>query len=173
MSAETLPSQPSVPERAEHLRPLSTEALVQLGHVCRLAMERDDLDEVARQHEEITGTTNPNKLANGLFIGEGQVPMSNDNVYRSVDRRAIDDFVVRGLVAGAKTATNGERGNTSGHATFWNKGIEGKNMKLNTDAHFIIEASRDAAEKGWVKATDVRGIYAKDSSGELQDITKL
>ncbi len=173
MSSEILPSQPSAPERAEHLRPLAVEDLQQLGHLCRIAMERDDLDQVALEHEQMTGKSNPNKLADGLFIGQGDVPMSADNVYRSADVRAIQDLAEAGAVRGAYTATEGTRANTSGHSTYWNKGKDGRNMKMNTDAHFIIEASRDAAEKGWVKASDVKGIYAKDSTGELHDITKL
>lgn len=160
-------------ERNEHLRPLTTEELRHLGHLTRIAMGRDDLDEMARQHVEMTGASNPNQHGKGLFIGKGDVPMSDENVYRSVDKRAIHDLAESGIVRGAFTATAGERASTSGHATYWNNGENGRAMKLGSDAHFIIEASREAAEKGWVKASDIRGVHARDANGELHDITKL
>src|SRR5690349_18503043 len=125
MSAEIPASSPS-PERREHTEPLTKEELRQLGHLVRVAMERDDLDEIVRQHEVETGVTNPNQHGKGLFIGQGDVPMDDASVYRSVDARAVHDLAESGVVRGAYTATEGTRANTSSHATFWNNGETGK-----------------------------------------------
>lgn len=173
MSPENSSPHTSTPERAERSGRLNTEELRQLGHLCAQVMERDDLEEAAQHHIESTGVSNPNKHGKGLFVGEGDVPMLDENVYRSVDIRAIDDLIESGVVRGAYTATEGKRASTKGHSTYWNNGEAGKKMTLGSSGHFVIEASRDAAENGWVKASDVRGIHTRDTSGELHDITKL
>lgn len=161
------------PEVKEHLRPLTEADRRQLGNLVRIAMERDDLDAAVATQVETTGVTNPNVLHQGLFIGEGELPMSEDKVYRSVDRRAIEDLAESGVVRGAFTATEGQRANTTGHSTHWNKGSEQHKLRFNTDAHVIIEANRKAAEQGWVKATDIHGVHARGADGQPVDITKL
>lgn len=170
MSAEQLQPHASR-ERRSAAELLSTEELRTLGHLCLVAMRRDDLDTVAEQHTEMTGVANPNKHGKGLFVGEGDVPMSSDNVYRQVHREAIEDMAEAGVVRGLYTATNGERAQTESHATYWNDGADERKMSLG--GRYVIEASKDAAEQGWVKASDVKGIYARDADGELHDITKL
>ena len=170
MSAEHFTHQPS-PETRKGSERLSKEELQQLGHLCRIAMERDDLDQVALEHVEMTGVENPNQHGKGFFVGEGDVPMTSDNVYRQVHQAAIEDLAETGVVRGLYTATNGERAQTSSHATYWNNGKDGHKMTLG--GRFIIEAPKSAAEQGWVKASDVKGIYSRDEEGELHDITKL
>ncbi len=170
MSAEQ-PSPRKSPERRRASELLTTEELRSLGHLCLIAMQRDDLDKAADEHTEMTGIASPNKHGKGLFIGEGDVPMSSDNVYRQVHRQAIEDMAEAGVVRGLYTATNGERAQTETHATYWNDGVDDRKMSLG--GRYVIEASKAAAEQGWVKASDVKGVYARDADGELHDITKL
>lgn len=168
MSAENIT--PS-PEQKRSSESLTSDELRHLGHLCRLAAERDDLDQVAQAHVEMTGVGNPNQHGKGFFVGEGDVPMSSDNVYRQVHAAAIEDLAEAGVVRGQYTATNGERAQTSSHATYWHNGEDGRKVSLG--GRYIVEASKSAAEQGWVKASDVKGIYTRDADGELRDITKL
>ena len=128
MSAEIPEHQPPQQEREKLHEALSVQELRELGHLCAVAMERDDLDAVAAEHEATTGLQNPNKHSEGLFVGEGDVPMSDSSVYRAVDARGVRDLAEAGVVRGAYTATEGSRANTSGHSTFWNNGKEGVSM---------------------------------------------
>lgn len=171
MSLENIAPQPTPEIRSQPER-FTKEELARLGHLARLAIERDDLDAVVDAHIELTGKQNPNQHGKGFFVGEGDVPMSADNVYRQVHASAIEDLAETGVVRGQYTATNGEHAQTSSHATYWHDGKEGTNVSLG--GRFVIEASKEAAETGWVKASDVRGIYARSvDDGQLHDITKL
>lgn len=142
----------------------------ELAHLGALVMEaamRDDLGAAVEKHVQNTGVENPNVHGKGLFIGKGEVPMSNENVYRSVTEPAVEDLGASGVVRGARTAGMTQV-NTSGHTTYWNNGETGKNTPLGQG--MIIEAPRAEAETGWVTADKVTGIYAKDADGRVKNI---
>lgn len=172
MSAENPFHPPHVETRASH-ESLSRETLQEVATAFREAAVRSDLDEVIDAHVSATGKLNPNAAGEGFFVGLGELPMSGESDYRNVDERAIADLIDTGVVRGAFTATEGKRSNTEGHTVYWFRGEEGRKMCFTSPGHFIIEAPKAVVEAGWVKASDVRAIHAKDADGHLVDLTKL
>lgn len=154
------------PNPQEALR-IHDKELAHLGALVVEASLRDSLQSVAAEHAEMTGVENPNIHGKGLFIGKGEVPMSDESVYRSVQEPAVEDLAASGVVRGARTAGAGQI-NTSGHATYWNNGEAGKSTPLGQGV--IIEAPRSDAESGWVTADKVQGVYARDIDGHVKNI---
>jgi len=143
---------------------------VRLAHLAALVVEasmRSDLAEVAKAHVASTGVENPNTYAPNRFrIGEQVVPENSDSVYRQIQEPGIDDLAESGVVRGAKTA--GKPAKTEGHTVYWNNGETGKGSTLGQG--FVIEAPLKAAERGWVRADEVTGIYTRDSDGRVKNI---
>jgi|GEM_PF-1974447 len=169
MSEAGIESSPPIASAEAPAQPNDAELLA-LGTKCLEAAQRDDLEAVAADHALMTGKDNPNAHSPGLFVGEGEVPMSADSVYRSVDVRAIHDLAESGVVRGAYTATGGERAQTSGHTTFWNDGNPDKKASFKGKGPYIIEAPKAAAEAGWVTADKVTAIHTKNPAGEVVDM---
>ncbi|HWB39134.1 MAG TPA: hypothetical protein VG604_02715 [Candidatus Saccharimonadales bacterium] len=164
MPAEVAPDSPEAPAHP------TADQLLGLGTKCLEASQRDDLEAVAAAHAEKTGKDNPNSHRTGFFTGEGELPMSADSVYRSVDVRGIEDLAESGVVRGAYTATDGERAQTSGHTTYWNPGNPDKKHPFKKEGAFIIEAPKEAADAGWVTADKVTAIHTKNEAGEIVDL---
>lgn len=105
----------------------------------------------------------PNAFSGGLFLG-GNLPMHEDSVYRHVGTAAISDLFAQGFVRNKREAANamdvpGKLGfGTSGATVYWN---EGNSQKLEK-ADLVIQASRAAAEEGYVTKDGIQGIWVTD-----------
>lgn len=76
------------------------------------------------------------------------------------------DLATSGVVRGARTA--GQQGKTTGHTTYWNAGETGKGSTLGQG--FVIEAPMQSVQQGWVTADKVRGVYARDTDGQVKNL---
>ena len=154
------------PDQNEVLR-IHDKEIAHLGALVTEAAMRQDLGVAAQLHAETTGVVSPNSFApNILRVGEQVVPESDGNVYRQVDANGVEDLAESGVVRGAYTA--GKRAKTSGHTTYWNAGETGKGSTLGQG--FVVEAGASDAAAGWVRADQVKGVYAKDSDGLVKNI---
>lgn len=154
------------PHPNEALR-IHDRELAHLGALIMEASRRSDLIVVEADHVEQTGVKNPNSYApNQLRIGEQAVPESDHNVYRQVTESGVQDLAESGIVRGAYTA--GKKAKTSSHTTYWNRGETGKGSTLGQG--FVLEAPLSVAEKGWVTANQVKGVYARDSDGQVKNL---
>ncbi len=135
-------------------QPLTLEELRVIGDEVINASQLIDFKRVVDQHVAATGVENPNSVRPGLFVGKPEVgvPLSGDNAYRSIDRRALEDLAATGVVRGSFTATDGERANTKSHTAYWSLGKEGSTHGFATPGHAILEVPREHAESGWVTA---------------------
>jgi hypothetical protein len=152
----------------ESLR-INNSELAHLGALVVEAALRKDLTDVAQQHVEQTGKQHTNTHTRGLFVGRGEIPMSGDNIYRSVNEKGVVDLAQSGVVRGQYTATEGLRSNTNGHhATFWSDG--NPNTQHGIGQGFVIEASKADADAGWVTADKIQALYGRDSDGQVKNI---
>ena len=154
-------------------RVLTLEELDDIGGDLIRTIRREDLLNSVTEHKERTGVDNPNSHSRGLFFGEGPtdgVAMSEQNAYRSVDVRAIVDLIDSGVVRGAYTASGGEHAQTEGHTTHWSDGVEGIRHSFKAEGAFVIEASRDALDQGWVTADKLVGVWTRDQSGNTRNL---
>ena len=112
---------------------------------------------------------NPNVHGKGLFFNSGNLPMSDDSVYRHVGTSAISDLMIQGFVRNKREAANaldkpGKRGfGTIGAGVYWYNGDSQKREK----ADLVIQASKAAAEMGYVTKDDVQGIWVTDKNTGL------
>jgi len=170
---ENVESQQTQTDSVEALRqPIDRVELIELGHQVLESVATLDLDDAVRQEIDLSGVMNPNQISDGIFLSgiKGKVPMRDRHVYRSVDRRAVDDLIATGIVRGAYTATDGARSSTAGHSTFWSKGRSDVGHQFASPGHFIFETPIENTEKGWVKGNALTGIYAKDKDGVIHNI---
>ena len=146
--------------RAERLR-LTDEELIEL------TAEWDDVEideEALRKATERNG--NPNSYAPGLPFSYNNLPTSSDSVYRRVGTSAISDLMIVGFVRNKRESENaldkpGKTGyGTSGPTVYWNGGTDGGSAR----ADLLIQASKAAAEKGYVTKDDVQGIWVTDKA---------
>ncbi len=124
-----------------------------------------EIDQAAlREATERNG--NPNIHGKGMFFGSGNLPMSNDSVYRHVGSSAIADLMVQGFVRNKREAADaldipGKRGfGTEGAGVYWYDGDSEKREK----ADLVIQASKAAAERGYVTKDDIQGIWVTDKN---------
>ena len=109
---------------------------------------------------------NPNVYSKGLFFGSGNLPMSDDSVYRHVGSSAIADLMIQGFVRNKREAADaldmpGKRGfGTVGAGVYWYDGDSQKREK----ADLVIQASKAAAERGYVTKDDIQGIWVTDKN---------
>ncbi|MDO4527105.1 MAG: hypothetical protein Q4B87_03390 [Candidatus Saccharibacteria bacterium] len=112
---------------------------------------------------------NPNVHGRGLFFDSGNLPMSDDSVYRHVGTSAISDLMIQGFVRNKREAANaldkpGKSGfGTEGAGVYWHDGDSRKREK----ADLVIQASKAAAERGYVTKDDVQGIWVTDKNTGL------
>ncbi len=154
-----------------------TDRLAALERVNRLRLPDNELieltaewgdveisQEVLKEATEKNG--NPNIHGKGLFFGSGNLPMSNDSVYRHVGSSAIVDLMVQGFVRNKREAADaldipGKYGfGTEGAGVYWYDGDSQKREK----ADLVIQASKAAAERGYVTKDDVQGIWVTDKN---------
>ena len=154
-----------------------TDRLAALERVDRLRLPDDELieltaewgdveinQEVLKEATEKNG--NPNIHVKGLFFGGGNLPMSNDSVYRHVGSSAVVDLMIQGFVRNKREAADaldipGKRGfGTEGAGVYWHDGDSQKREK----ADLVIQASKAAAERGYVTKDDVQGIWVTDKN---------
>lgn len=120
--------------------------------------------EALRQATERNG--NPNIHGKGLFFSSGNLPMSDNSVYRHVGSSAIADLMIQGFVRNKREAANaldipGKRGfGTVGAGVYWNDGDSQK----REIADLVIQATKEAAEKGYITKDDVQGIWVTDKN---------
>ncbi|MBQ3309620.1 hypothetical protein IJG78_03000 [Candidatus Saccharibacteria bacterium] len=107
---------------------------------------------------------NPNVHGKGLFFKSGNLPMSDDSVYRHVGTAAITDLMAMGFVRNAREAAGaldkpGKNGfGTVDASVYWYNG----NSRVHEKADLVIEANKSAAESGYVTKDNVRGIWVTD-----------
>lgn len=112
---------------------------------------------------------NPNVCGKGLFFASGNLPMSDDSVYRHVGSSAVVDLMIQGFVRNKREAAGaldipGKQGfGTEGPGVYWNNGESGKREK----ADLVIQASKAATERGYVTKDDVQGIWVTDKNTGL------
>lgn len=154
-----------------------TDRLAALERVNRLRLPDNELieltaewgdveinQEVLKEATEKNG--NPNIHGKGLFFGSGNLPMSNDSVYRHVGSSAVVDLMIQGFVRNKREAADaldipGKRGfGTEGAGVYWYDGDSQKREK----ADLVIQASKAAAERGYVTKDDVQGIWVTDKN---------
>ena len=154
-----------------------TDRLAALERVDRLRLPDNELieltaewgdveinQEVLKEATEKNG--NPNIHGKGLFFGSGNLPMSNDSVYRHVGSSAIVDLMIQGFVRNKREAAGaldipGKRGfGTEGAGVYWYDGDSQKREK----ADLVIQASKAAAERGYVTKDDIQGIWVTDKN---------
>ncbi len=158
---------------AEQLNQSHSERInnVELAHLGALMVEagrRSDLGAIGEQHVAATGLENPNSVGETAFaVGNPDVPMTNDNVYRQAGVEALEDLAASGIVRNGATA-QGTQHRRWGHRVFWHPGEEGK--ALATGGRTVIEADKQTAGSGWVTADKVRGAYVQDSDGRVKNI---
>lgn len=117
-----------------------------------------------RQATERNG--NPNIHGKGLFFSSGNLPMSDNSVYRHVGSSAIADLMIQGFVRNKREATNaldmpGKRGfGTVGAGVYW---YDGDSQKREI-ADLVIQATKEAAEKGYITKDDIQGIWVTDKN---------
>lgn len=141
--------------------------LAHMGALLAEASMRQDLSEVIDRHTVNTGTENPNSIGSSGFFVAGEVPMSNESVYRQVGAEAIGDLALSGVIRNGATA-EGRPHPRWGDRVFWHPGDNSK--KIQTGGRFIIEADKNTAQNGWVTANRVSGVFAKDSDGIIKNI---
>ena len=123
--------------------------------------------EALREATEKNG--NPNIHGKGLFFSSGNLPMSDDSVYRHVGSSAVVDLMIQGFVRNKREAANaldmpGKSGfGTVGAGVYWYDGNSQKREK----ADLVIQASKAAAERGYVTKDDVQGIWVTDKNTGL------
>src|SRR5574344_2467127 len=99
---------------------------------------------------------NPNQHGKGIFIGTGNLPMSDESVYRHVGPSAIVDLMINGFVRNKREAAGaldipGKNGfGTEGAGVYWNDGDSNKQER----ADMVIQANKSAAENGYVTKND-------------------
>lgn len=155
----------------EGSRSIATENVDRLrlpdNELIELTAEWGDVEinqEALREATERNG--NPNIHGKGLFFGSGNLPMSDDSVYRHVGSSAIADLMVQGFVRNKREAANaldmpGKRGfGTIGAGVYW---YDGDSQKRET-ADLVIQATKAAAERGYVTKDDVQGIWVTDKN---------
>ena len=154
-----------------------TDRLAALERVDRLRLPDNELieltaewgdveinQEVLKEATEKNG--NPNIHGKGLFFGSGNLPMSNDSVYRHVGSSAIVDLMIQGFVRNKREAAGaldipGKRGfGTEGAGVYWYDGDSQKREK----ADLVMQASKAAAERGYVTKDDIQGIWVTDKN---------
>ena len=147
-------------ERVDRLRLPDNELI-------ELTAEWGDVEinqETLREATEKNG--NPNVHGKGLFFGSGNLPMSDDSVYRHVGSSAVVDLMIQGFVRNKREAADaldipGKRGfGTEGAGVYWYDGDSQKREK----ADLVIQASKAAAERGYVTKDDVQGIWVTDKN---------
>ena len=147
-------------ERVDRLRLPNNELI-------ELTAEWGDVEinqEALKEATEKNG--NPNIHGKGLFFGSGNLPMSDDSVYRHVGSSAIVDLMIQGFVRNKREAADaldipGKRGfGTGGAGVYWYDGDSQKREK----ADLVIQASKAAAERGYVTKDDVQGIWVTDKN---------
>lgn len=154
-----------------------TDRLAALERVDRLRLPDNELIELTAEwgdveinQEALKEATekngNPNRHGKGLFFGSGNLPMSDDSVYRHVGSSAIVDLMIQGFVRNKREAADaldisGKRGfGTEGAGVYWYDGDSQKREK----ADLVIQASKAAAERGYVTKDDVQGIWVTDKN---------
>ena len=154
-----------------------TDRLAALERVDRLRLPDNELIELTAEwgdveinQEALKEATekngNPNIHGKGLFFGGGNLPMSDDSVYRHVGSSAIVDLMIQGFVRNKREAADaldipGKRGfGTGGAGVYWYDGDSQKREK----ADLVIQASKAAAERGYVTKDDVQGIWVTDKN---------
>lgn len=154
-----------------------TDRLAALERVDRLRLPDDELIELTAEwgdveinqealREATEKNGNPNMHDKGLFFGSGNLPMSDDSVYRHVGSSAVVDLMIQGFVRNKREAADaldmpGKLGfGTSGAGVYWNDGDSGKREK----ADLVIQAKKAAAERGYVTKDDVQGIWVTDKN---------
>lgn len=118
---------------------------------------------------------NPNKIADPSIFPQ-QLPvgvhMKSENVYRSVQERAVDDLVETGVVRNAASAGYGGK---HGDRVWWSKGVDGKHHTIQ-EGHVLYEAPHAIASERAIEHSDLLGVYKKDESGqvvnELEEVRK-
>ena len=109
---------------------------------------------------------NPNIHSKGLFFGSGNLSMSNNSVYRHVGSSAIVDLMNQGFVRNRREAADaldmpGKRGfGTVGAGVYWYDG----DSQTREKADLVIQASKAAAEMGYVTKDDIQGIWVTDKN---------
>ncbi len=108
----------------------------------------------------------PNSCSRGLFFGENNLPVESESIYRHVGTPAITDLFEQGYVRNAREAVGAmddpdDRSfRTSGATVYWEGGIDGQTM----NADLVIQARRDAAEKGYITKDDIIAIWVTDKN---------
>lgn len=154
-----------------------TDGLAALERVNRLRLPDNELIELTAEwgdveinqetlREATEKNGNPNIHGKGLFFGSGNLPMSDDSIYRHVGSSAVVDLMIQGFVRNKREAADaldipGKRGfGTVGAGVYWNDGDSGKREK----ADLVIQAKKAAAERGYVTKDDVQGIWVTDKN---------
>lgn len=158
-------------------RDLEAERDAALERIERLRLPDDELIELTAEwndveidQENLRAATekngNPNSHGKGLFFESGNLPMSDDSVYRHVGSSAVVDLMIQGFVRNKREAAGaldipGKRGfGTEGSKVYWYDGESGKREK----ADLVIQASKAAAERGYVTKDDIQGIWVTDKN---------
>ncbi len=147
-------------DRVNRLR-LSDSELIELTSGWNdVKINQDALNEATRKNG------NPNIHGRGLFLSSGNLPMDDDSVYRHVGSSAISDLMIQGFVRNKREAADaldipGKSGfGTQGAGVYWNDGDSRKREK----ADLVIQASKAAAERGYVTKDDIQGIWVTDKN---------
>src|SRR5574344_1084469 len=122
--------------------------------------ENHRVDSLEKNQEALKNATerngNPNQHGKGIFIGTGNLPMSDESVYRHVGPSAIVDLMINGFVRNKREAAGaldipGKNGfGTEGAGVYWNDGDSNKQER----ADMVIQANKSAAENGYVTKND-------------------
>lgn len=156
---------------------VETDRNTAIENVDRLRLSDNELIELTAEwgdveinqealQEAMERNGNPNVHGKGLFLSSGNLPMSDDSVYRHVGTSAISDLMIQGFVRNKREAANaldkpGKSGfGTTGAGVYWNDGNSQKREK----ADLVIQASKAAAEKGYVTKDDIQGIWVTDKN---------
>lgn len=167
-------------ETSENHSRVETDRNTTIENVDRLQLSDNELIELTAEwgdveinqealQEAMKRNGNPNVHGNGLFFSSGNLPMSDDSVYRHVGTSAISDLMIQGFVRNKREAANaldkpGKRGfGTIGAGVYWDDGNSQKRVK----ADLVIQASKTAAERGYVTKNDVQGIWVTDKNTGL------
>jgi len=145
-------------ERIDQLRISDNELIELMANWDKVEINQENLQEATARNG------NPNARGRGLFFGSGNLPMSDESVYRHVGSSAIADLMTQGFVRNKREAAGaldipGKRGfGTEGAIVYWYDGDSQKRDK----ADLVIQASKAAADRGYVTKDDIQGIWVTD-----------
>ena len=154
-----------------------TDRELAIERVDRLRLPDDELIELTAEWNDVkldqdalnratAMNGNPNVHGKGVFFESGNLPTSDESVYRHVGSSAVVDLMINGFVRNKREAAGalgmpGKQGfGTEGATVYWFNGESGKRDK----ADLVIQASKAAADRGYVTKDDIEGIWVTDKN---------